>query len=1161
MIIIINSECSGNARINSQRILDDFLPRIGRRCWSGRITEQGLRRLKETLAKKVTTNSSICCQKVSGTNNLTVLWFLGNRRKFDSKGNCSVSESSKNVSTERIVSSVETLTRASSELAALFHDLGKATQWFQNKLAKAQAIADPIRHELVSYMILRAMLKLAYGDEKKWLARLADRDSVGEYIRESYKYAFLHAHEMTVHNLANNQLPSLAAAIEQSHKNSGKHVGIDFYPDANLPKFSLVSLMVLTHHRLPEGYIDTKSKQVRMSFQNMKKFWDDSGSSQKGGKFNKAVDEMLSLPNKKSGIWDDKEYLDAVSYVAQRLIDAVCSDNFHLDVRMASIYGRTSLILGDHKGSQVGNTKFPKEGERPDPKLVYANTNRNKGNVLAEPLSSHLRRVQKETSNALDNIFITKNEFPVIEHSEIPDAIRSPRIALNTPYNWQHEAAKETKAAFKATPEGSGFFGILMAGTGSGKTRMAPILLSALSRDGLRMNVCTGMRSLTLQGGREYHDDMHFKKEDISVVIGDELTSELFNLERSRSIGTDAEEQDQAIVVTPDGASSDHILPKSTARLLRVDATSSNSTLLASPILVSTIDTLMSAADANRGRHVIKSLRLASADLVIDEIDDYCNEDLVAISRLIYLAAAFGRKIIISSATVSPDISKSLWIAYKEGWSVHCHAIGNQLPVLTGWYSEVCAPLCDVIPDTDTFTRSHGAFVGSILTGLDQKLVLRKTKIAEVGNPKDITEFFDLITNEIVNMHRHHHVVDEKSGKNLSLGVVRWNNVAPSFLHSRFLLDRACPNDHDIFVVPYNGTLLPAVRFHVETSLNKMLKRKSRNGHDPVLSNDLVRNVLDNRTSAKNVIILVVTTSIEEVGRDHDFDFAIVEPGSLRGLIQMGGRVRRHRQIETDYPNIAIMERSFKELRSMWGEEFKTRNGYFSYPGIETPIKLLDTTAKPKDFAEKTKLSSHLATDLYDISALSERLDARDAIAIAPSEMSILGAKERELTRSYLEDGLAPDEQLSVNDYVRDDMALLSNHHPKNRKFRRTDAYDIPYTLKNDGKWYVLDPKLNTEPSNTINSMICPLEIANENRLLLQLGLISELTEQLCANLWSDDEEVPSWKRNSLSTISRPIRVSRNEIKEISSKINTTRFYFNASLGMVEQHKWLKQFI
>src|SRR5690606_5945370 len=105
MIIIINSECTGNARNNSQRILDDFLPRIGRRCWSGRITEQGLRRLKETLEKKVTTNSSMCCKGVVANNNLTVFFFLVNQKKFKTKGNCWFSKKKKIKSSEQNVSS------------------------------------------------------------------------------------------------------------------------------------------------------------------------------------------------------------------------------------------------------------------------------------------------------------------------------------------------------------------------------------------------------------------------------------------------------------------------------------------------------------------------------------------------------------------------------------------------------------------------------------------------------------------------------------------------------------------------------------------------------------------------------------------------------------------------------------------------------------------------------------------------------------------------------------------------------------------------------------------------------------------------------------------------------------------------------------------------
>ncbi|WP_438357140.1 hypothetical protein, partial [Burkholderia cenocepacia] len=32
-----------------------------------------------------------------------------------------------------------------------------------------------------------------------------------------------------------------------------------------------------------------------------------------------------------------------------------------------------------------------------------------------------------------------------------------------------------------------------------------------------------------------------------------------------------------------------------------------------------------------------------------------------------------------------------------------------------------------------------------------------------------------------------------------------------------------------------------------------------------------------------------------EVGRDHDYDWAIVDPSSMRSIIQLAGRVWRHR--------------------------------------------------------------------------------------------------------------------------------------------------------------------------------------------------------------------------------------------------------------------------
>jgi CRISPR-associated endonuclease/helicase Cas3 len=58
-----------------------------------------------------------------------------------------------------------------------------------------------------------------------------------------------------------------------------------------------------------------------------------------------------------------------------------------------------------------------------------------------------------------------------------------------------------------------------------------------------------------------------------------------------------------------------------------------------------------------------------------------------------------------------------------------------------------------------------------------------------------------------------------------------------------------------------------------------------------------------------------VATPVEEVGRDHDFDWAVIEPSSYRSIIQLAGRVRRHRKEAISTPNIAIMQYNLKGLR------------------------------------------------------------------------------------------------------------------------------------------------------------------------------------------------------------------------------------------------------
>lgn len=106
---------------------------------------------------------------------------------------------------------------------------------------------------------------------------------------------------------------------------------------------------------------------------------------------------------------------------------------------------------------------------------------------------------------------------------------------------------------------------------------------------------------------------------------------------------------------------------------------------------------------------------------------------------------------------------------------------------------------------------------------------------------------------------------------------------------------------------------------------------------------------------AKNLIFILVATPVEEVGRDHDFDWAVIEPSSFRSIIQMAGRVRRHRSDEVDKPNIALLQYNVKGFN---GSEDRV----FNHPGYETD--------------KATQLNSHDLKQLVNEKRLLRSIDA-----------------------------------------------------------------------------------------------------------------------------------------------------------------------------------------
>ena len=1145
MLVIISSECSDDARDRSQKVLDDFLERKGRRTWAGRITQQGLDRVRRTLAKSASRSTSICCQRVVGTRSLKVEWFVGNRKRFDSRGNCVVRESERShYGQERDSSPFERLSTSAVNLAALFHDLGKHTEWFQAKLRGSQPVSDAVRHELVSAAVIAAMCG-SFESEADFLEALADPAWTSDIIRDGYAEAFQRPEFYLFGSTAPTRFLHLKAAIVGAKE---KQYPILKVLKAGSPKIAIMQALVLSHHRLPGSRINkAHSLSVTVeSLVNRQRFNDlDEKAALTGCQ--SELESIFRIPASLKPIWEDAVWIAAVAEAARALLDASVTD-YQADLQASAIYARTALILGDHKASAIGNMRFPEEGVVPDAFLAYANTN-GMTRALAEVLPPHLVRVKKETDRATQVIFSMSDDFPGLSGDEIPDGISQPRADKASRFRWQVDAGRAVRKTMSALPAAAGFFGILNAGTGAGKTRAAPIIMSAANANAgrdLRLNMCTGLRSLTLQAGVEYRKDMNFGAEDVSVVIGDKLSMDMFEetqksetaVRRGCDLGTEAAPLDEPVTVQLDMSFPTRPLPLLAMRLAGREMSDPNVSMLAAPILVSTIDMLMTAADATRGNHVLKTLRVATADTVIDEIDNFGNEDIVAISRLVFLSAAFGRKVLISSATVTPEIARSLHAAYQAGWKVFEHARGRPMPLAVGWFSNTAGPVCSVLDSATSFADTHRSFTDDMVSELLKQSPKRKLRVSDMSVVKDSTTFFSHVNKEIMTEHSNNHIEDDITGRRLSIGVVRWNNVAPSMMHACSLLADGLGDDVDVFVIPYNGTLLPVVRHELEKVINPMLRRKLEGGRDPVLRNEHVRRVLDGSTN-KDVVIVVVTTSMEEVGRDHDFDWCVVEPGSARGLVQMVGRVLRHRERSIKATNVCVLQRCFRDMRNEWGGNPELPA--FAYPGVETPFRKSERKKAPR-------LSSHDANLVYDVLTMSESVDARELIQTSEPDGE-LARQERQATSEFLEQKGEANAHASVSEFLTDPLSLLVSHHPRKRRFRRSTGIDFSYFISDrwgHRGWKVVQsrkPKHGPTSCKLIES-IC----IDQSRLFLRFADPVIMASDLAAKLWGDDTDIPQWKLESLLTIVRPLRDAKDA--------RTSRFCYHPALGFTEKKDW-----
>lgn len=934
MMVTFISQCEKNALKKTRRVLDAFANRIGDNTWQTVITEAGLNTVKKMLRQTASKSTAVSCHWIRSRSRSQFLWVVGNKAKFDEQGVVPVNSTQKNITQYENDWHYLPLIKALSALAALLHDWGKATVLFQKKLKTNSKLGDPLRHEWISCLLLSALIQNcgSQDDDTPWLMALIK----GE--------------------LNEPQLKTILS--EQGGK-----------PLALLPPTAkLLSWLIMSHHRMPlpydkENWRDEPAPDIVSISKWITQAWGYE-NRQNVQEYQKRINACFEFPN--GLLSQSSRWLKEVKKWAQRLHDCLPEIEKSMgdgSYRLILHHARLSLMLGDHfYSSQEGDKNWQ------DTTGLFANTDRNT-KVFKQKLDEHLVGVMKNALRAAHLLPKFEQEPPVAQ-STLALKKSSPKE-----FDWQNKAVEKINV-WRTQQDKSryGFFAVNMASTGCGKTFANAKVMRALSTDGdsLRYILALGLRTLTLQTGDEYRNRIGLDNSELAVLIGSKAIMELHN--QATQNGESSED-------TPLGSESlepllsediDYDCDIPEEGLATVLKQQRDRQFLYAPVLACTIDHMMAATETKRGgRYILPSLRLMSSDLVIDEVDDFTGSDLIAIGRLIHLAGMLGRKVMISSATIPPDLAEGYFHAYRSGWQIYGQSRDVGSKIGCTWIDEFKTSVTSIDNHQSqdaikAYRDSHQQFIAKRVEKLARQPARRKADIIECQSIIDDCEFdseetkqkqyFAAIQQAVLIKHQHHHTEDRKTGINVSFGVVRMANIAPCVAGAKYLMESDWPDDVDVKVMAYHSQQVMLLRHAQEKHLDSILKRKDKPGEQPnAFSNAVIRNHLDNST-AKHLLFILVATPVEEVGRDHDFDWAIVEPSSYRSIIQLAGRVRRHREGGVDNPNIALLQYNWKTIK-----DGNQPNGkYFCRPGYE----------------EKQGLDSHDLCELVDTKVIAQGVNA-----------------------------------------------------------------------------------------------------------------------------------------------------------------------------------------
>jgi CRISPR-associated endonuclease/helicase Cas3 len=925
MNILVVSQCSKRALTETRRILDQFAERKGERTWQTAITLQGLETLRSMLRKTARRNTAVACHWIRGRNHSELMWIVGDASQFNAEGAVPTNITMRNILRTRDENDWHTAEeiRLISSLAALLHDLGKSSRAFQEKLTARKAVADPLRHEWVSVRLLEAFVD--GGSDKDWLQQLASINDV--------------ATEKTF-------LQNLLSRVHRDGIDSG--VAQPFKQLKNAPLAQLICWLILCHHRLPVQRGARKDFHPRILKYLPVSFLPPWNSSRLEDSENKVVEKCWQFP---AGLpLQSTEWQKRASQLATKVLESpqFLSQLSWVDNSFLAHLSRLCLMLADHYYSSLP-ARNHSENRRKG--ILYANTDRRTGHVN-QTLDEHLTGVAHNAGRIMRILSRLENYLPrIARHKGFK------RRSADRRFQWQDKAF-DVAVSLREKSSQQGFFGINMASTGCGKTLANGRIMYGLANPvkGARFSIALGLRVLTLQTGEAYRERLGLGPDDLAVLVGESAVRQLFEIGKESAFGEvelqkHGSESLEGLLpdnsyVRFEGSTEDNPLNR------WLDNTPDLKSLVNAPILVSTIDHLVPATESIRGGHQIAPmLRLLTSDLILDEPDDFGLEDLPALTRLVHWAGMLGSRVLLSSATLPPALIKGLFQAYSKGrgiFQMNRGLPGQALNICCAWFDEHTSKPAEH-GDVDAFMKTHQDFVEKRLARLGQAEVRRKAVIREVsvtGKEETLVhkEFARQLLPLAYDLHRRQHSVDPRTGKKVSFGLIRMANIDPLFDVAREILETGADAPYFIHLCPYHSQHPLIVRSTIEQTLDHLLNRSKpyQIFDDPSLQKYLRSN------KEQEQIFIVLATAVAEVGRDHDYDWAIVEPSSMRSIIQLAGRVRRHRPGPCNDLNVYLLDTNIKGL--------KGKSPAFCRPGFEDKRHALEShnlqdILEPEDIA------------------------------------------------------------------------------------------------------------------------------------------------------------------------------------------------------------------